>query len=153
MCVCTSVLVCVGVCFRTFTIFLCLLSHLHDTSPSPCSPPPDPVCWSPEQVEEWIEYCKKELQYSNFSTNTMNISGSELCHLSREFFISTLGGPKFVGDQLYNALEKLRAKATSMSRTAQHTSVYQMHILCACVVCASHIRHSHMLLCSFFSRK
>jgi hypothetical protein len=72
--------------------------------------PRDPVHWNAEQVEEWIEYCKKELNFSNFSTNTMNIPGSELCQLSREFFISTLGGPKFVGDQLYNQLEKLRGR-------------------------------------------
>ncbi|XP_077866202.1 GA-binding protein alpha chain-like [Saccoglossus kowalevskii] len=77
--------------------------------------PIDPVEWTPNQTIHWLNWASKEFSTELTSdTDSLKVSGKELCAMQREEFVKKL--PRPGGDIFWTHLELLR-KSTAQTAT------------------------------------
>ena len=89
--------------------------------------------WTAEQVEDWAEFCQRELPLPSFNPAALKLSGADLCAVTPDFLNTTLGGPKYIGDSLYKCLERLRASKTSGELSLLGLSLCVCVCVCVCL--------------------
>ena len=78
-------------------------------------------------MEDWAEFCQRELSLTGFNPSALDLSGADLCVVTPDFLNTRLGGPKYIGDSLYKCLECLKA------RKAASKCVCVSVCVCVCV--------------------
>lgn len=77
--------------------------------------PKNPLQWSPESVKIWARWIAQEFSIPSLDESKFNITGSLLCNLRKEDFLSRC--PPFVGEILWEHLDRLQSETENESFT------------------------------------
>ena len=88
------------------SLFSHTLTHHH--APPHTNTYSDPAKWSQKQVLQWLELASQELGLNPIKLASFNLSGAQLCALSRDEFLER--APAYTGDILYSYLHLIRAR-------------------------------------------
>lgn len=73
-----------------------------------CSLLSDPQQWSEADVSRWLDWAIKEFNLEGVDIRNFSMQGKEMCALGKELFLAR--APQFVGDILFEHLERLLSK-------------------------------------------
>ena len=69
---------------------------------------PDPMEWSVDHVQQWLNWAEKEFAFSPIERSALKLTGAQLCSLTPEEFLKR--APAYTGDVLLSHFNLLRAR-------------------------------------------